>query len=166
MQARKNKTGPKSNSQRNSRMTVLVAASALGLAAGAASADLVYRLAAVPHVGDIVAFDIGTQPSYGYVEGRVLAERPGQDGCALDPEAMRKTGGSLIVEERLAGRNPRLRAHWAGLRTAGDNSNCGADADLVLRASDMAILAAAAGGYGVVKPPVLPVSWMDAQVFP
>lgn len=170
MHARNDKTRQKDSCRRGTRVCVVVVATAIGLAAGAMSADLVCRPPAVPQVGDIIAFDLGKSPSYGNGEGRIAVERQGQDGCALDAEAMRQTGGSLIVEERLTGQNPAVRVHWAGLRTAGDQGNCGADADLIVRSGDMAILAAAAGGYGVIKPPAPPPFslpfFLDASVFP
>jgi hypothetical protein len=111
--------------------------------------ELVVRVASiVPGVGDIIVFEPGLQPA-GDGETRLLALRAGQAGCMLDVAAMRQTGGSLIMEERKPGRNPLFRVHWSGLRTSGDADNCGAAADLELRASDLQILALGAGGFGV-----------------
>ena len=166
MQARNNRTRRKSKQSQNPRLGILALAAVIGLTGGIASAELVYRMAGSPRVGDIIVFDNNRQPTYGFVDGRVLAVRAGQAGCMLDTQAMRLTGGSLIVEQRESGRNPQVRIHWSGLRTTGDDQNCGADADLLLRSSDMAVLAAAAGGYGVVPQPIFQISWLDVQTLP
>jgi hypothetical protein len=111
--------------------------------------ELVVRVASiVPRVGDIIAFEPGVL-AVRDVETRLTAAREGQSGCVLDVAAMRQTGGSLVMEERKPGRNPLFRVHWSGLRTTGDAENCGAAADLELRASDLEILAMGAGGFGV-----------------
>jgi hypothetical protein len=101
-----------------------------------------------PRIGDIVAFTANpNQPVDG---GRILtAHRPEQFGCALDLNTLRHSGGSLLVEGERPWTPGNFSVHWGGERTSTDSGNCGADADLILEAHELDILAAAAGGYGV-----------------
>lgn len=121
---------------------------------------------ALPSVGDIVAFRSG-QTGVRDSDTHLMAERPGAGTCMLDVQAMRQSGGSLIVEERRPGPAPTFRVHWSGLRTAADAQNCGAAADLLLRASDLDILAMGAGGYGVPgRSRPFPAGWMHPAAPP
>jgi hypothetical protein len=102
-----------------------------------------------PAVGDIVQFD-----PKGYlpmdIHTQVAAQRTDASGCVLDLEAIHRSGGSLIVEQRyLGGGNPRYRVHWAGQQSAKDPGDCGQDTDLVLDDTNLDLLAMAAGGWGV-----------------
>jgi hypothetical protein len=102
-----------------------------------------------PTVGDIVQFD-----PKGYlpldVHTQVAAQRTDASACVLDLEAIHRSGGSLIVEQRRLGDgNPRYRVHWAGRQSAKGPADCGQDADLVLDDSNLELLAMAAGGWGV-----------------
>ncbi|MDR3536098.1 MAG: hypothetical protein P4L71_06325 [Acetobacteraceae bacterium] len=128
---------------------MFVLAATIATICGMGLLELVNRAASIsPRVGDIIAFS-PERPIARDVAARLAVERPGSAICVLDVSAMRQSGGSLIVEERQPARNPVFRVHWSGLRTTGDDRNCGADADLVLRASDLEVLALGAGGYGV-----------------
>jgi hypothetical protein len=112
-----------------------------------------------PHVGDMIAFE-PDRPVPGDQPARVTVYRAGQAKCVLDVTAMHQGGGSLITEERRPGRNPLLKVHWSGRRTSEDADNCGAAADLMLRASDLELLASSVGGFGVGPAQlVLPVAW-------
>jgi hypothetical protein len=44
----------------------------------------------------------------------IAVSRPGQYGCILNLDTLHRTGGSLIVEARLAHPAPAFRLHWAG----------------------------------------------------
>lgn len=102
-----------------------------------------------PNVGDIVSF--GSAPSGLSPRVTLSTTRLGPDGtpeaCQLDSHVMKKVGGSLVVEaSQPAGA---YRARWAGGATSSGAGNCGAPAELVLTGSDIAALAASAGGFGV-----------------
>ncbi|HVY13764.1 MAG TPA: hypothetical protein VHB27_00950 [Rhodopila sp.] len=100
-------------------------------------------------VGDIITFEpdpgaittVSTLPS-----GRIAAHRPDQYGCILDLDTLRRFGGSLVTEARLASEGQSYRLHWAGERTAPDSGDCGSSADLILSRRDLNRLAAAGGG--------------------
>ena len=69
--------------------------------------------------------------------------------CALDPNTMAESGGSLVVEGLQTVPSLQYRIHWAGSATAKSNDNCGASADLLVSRTDLQRLANAAGGFGV-----------------
>ena len=97
-------------------------------------------------VGDIIAFTASNgDPATGST--RLIVHRPGQFGCVLDLNTLRRFGGSLIVESQF-GTGKNFRVHWAGQRTAAGTSSCGEQADLIVDAGDLDILAISAGGYG------------------
>jgi hypothetical protein len=106
-----------------------------------------------PKVGDIVAFKPASQDTDMWQMtipatvvsgmGSALAD------CALDPNVMAETGGSLVVEGRQEDPSLQYRVHWAGSKTAGPTGNCGASADLLVSRTDLQRLANAAGGFGV-----------------
>jgi hypothetical protein len=101
-----------------------------------------------PQVGDVVAFGTSHRPPFESA-ARLTADRADLPGCMLDVALMQKSGGSLIVDQRDTGPTRRYRAHWAGPRTSDGASDCGIDAELILTGSDLAALAAAAGGLGL-----------------
>ncbi len=107
-----------------------------------------------PQVGDVVAFD-PSRPEPVDNSVRLMAGRPRQTSCVLDVATMVRSGGSLIVEQRITGAARIYHAHWAGPRTSGDSLDCGSEADLVLSQVDLNTLAEAAGGFGVTHSPVL-----------
>jgi hypothetical protein len=129
----------------------LLAPALLGAAAaitGATAVTLVSLAHSTARVGDIIAFEPSAEPGP-ETETRLPVDRPDRPGCVLDLNTIRRTGGSLIVEARLADSGRRFLLHWAGARTSADSSDCGHSADLIADRSDMDILALAAGGYGV-----------------
>ena len=67
----------------------------------------------------------------------------------MDASAIRRGGGSLVLEQRAATPARLYRVHWAGPRTSDDQrEDCGHDTDLMLSMTDANALAAAAGGFG------------------
>ena len=128
------------------RIPLAVLAGALqlgGLTAGAhVLATTAHRM---PLVGDIVAFT--ATPNGPTAAGtRVIVHRRDQFGCVLDVNVLRGSGGSLVIEGRIA-HSSSFHVHWAGPRTTADFGNCGTHADLVLDDRDLDALALAAGGY-------------------
>ena len=109
-----------------------------------------------PAVGDVVQFDPqGYLPSD--LHTQVVAERTDASGCMLDLEAIHRTGGSLVVEQRYPGNGSlRYRVHWAGQGGGAGGADCGRDADLVLDDTDLELLAMAAGGWGIGHKQVAP----------
>lgn len=100
-------------------------------------------------VGDIITFEPDPGPiSSGSMmaDGRIAAHRFGTFGCILDLDTLRRHGGSLVMEARLASEGQSFRVHWAGERTAADSGDCGPSADVILDRNDLTRLAAAAGG--------------------
>lgn len=126
----------------------------LPVAAGAAC--MIFLLAAMngivelqdatPRIGDIIAFTPSRQQA---VDGglRLIAQRLDQFGCILDLNILQHSGGSLVVESQVLEAKGMFRVHWAGGRTTADSGNCGEDADLILNAHEMDVLASAADAY-------------------
>lgn len=106
-----------------------------------------------PKIGDIVAFAPGSQDTDMWqmnIPATMLsASGASLEACALDPNVMAETGGSLIVEGRQEEPSLQYRIHWAGSRTAKTDGNCGASASLLVSRTDLQRLANAAGGFGV-----------------
>ncbi|MFL5286422.1 MAG: hypothetical protein ACJ8AW_36960 [Rhodopila sp.] len=101
----------------------------------------------LPAVGDIIVFKGGEAPPRGR-ELRIAVHRPGQYGCILSIGTLHQTGGSLIVEARLAQPAPAFRLHWAGARTSADSGDCGRSADMIIAPDDLESLVREASGYG------------------
>jgi hypothetical protein len=90
----------------------------------------------------------------------IAVSRPGQYGCILNLDTLHRTGGSLIVEARLAHPAPAFRLHWAGGRTSSDGGDCGHDADMIIQSDDLESLVHAASGYAIGSWRIhLPSSW-------
>jgi hypothetical protein len=101
-------------------------------------------------VGDIIAFepDPASMAANPLIPaGRIAVHRPGQYGCILDLDTLRRDGGSLVAEARLASEGHSFRLHWAGIRTAPGSGDCGKSADLIINPDDLSRLAIAAGGF-------------------
>jgi hypothetical protein len=153
MQTRRPKTNRNRTADGVPVVTLFVLLTLLGLVLGAGSFDLLELATnARPALGDIIVFG-ADRPLARDVAGQVAAQHVGdqefgQAGCMLDVGIMRRSGGSLIVEERAPGPTARVRVHWSGLRTSADADNCGAAADLLLRPREVNALALGAGGYG------------------
>jgi hypothetical protein len=131
--------------------SILLGMTALALACMVGTIGLLHQVAQFgPKVGDIIAFDPLDAMSRD-MNAQITAthvDRPGRT-CLLDVRTMHTAGGSLIIEARLPLPQPGFRVHWAGGSSSGGGSNCGHTADLVIDQQDIAILAMAAGGYGV-----------------
>jgi hypothetical protein len=123
-------------------------ATAFGVAVLMALNAIVDLAHATPHIGDIVSFSASNQQPGGDA-ARLIVHRQNQFGCVLDLNILRQSGGSLIVESEIAESAGSFLVHWAGERTTADTGNCGDNADLILNARDLDILALSAGGYGV-----------------
>jgi hypothetical protein len=148
MWAPHNKTKPKGNPPTTRSWVPAISAGIIGVICGLGMLQLARQASlAGPGVGDIVAFTPDPLAA-GEPAAKLIAFRPHEGACTLDVQAMRQSGGSLIVEVRTPGSDPVYQVHWAGLRTAGDGGNCGADADLVVLGSDLSVLARDAGGFG------------------
>jgi hypothetical protein len=122
---------------------ILVALAALSLSAAAAAARM---QPPALQLGDIVAFAPASAPGT-TAGGRLLVHRPGQFGCVLDLRVLRRSGGSLVVDGKLTAAGPDTwRLHWAGGRTSRDPADCGPEAELILNAEDIRMLAASGRG--------------------
>jgi hypothetical protein len=115
-----------------------------------------------PEVGDMIVFTQDKAPA-SEAGARIAVHRPDQFGCILDLDTMHKSGGSLIVEARLAQPAPSFRLHWAGKRTSADSGDCGTSADMILGQSDLDGLARAAGGHASVAHPMPVLTSADAR---
>ena len=115
-----------------------------------------------PKVGDQVAFGLDARSQIASQETLAVTRADGSP-CRLDIAMMQKSGGSLIVEERGPGPQRMYRIHWSGRNTAADDGNCGASVDLRLNDGQIATLAEAVGGYGLVRRRlVLSTPWATA----
>ncbi len=108
-------------------------------------------------VGDIIAFEPEPGPIHAgpaLPADRIAVHRPGQFGCILDLATLRRHGGSLVTEARIAAEGQTWRLHWAGERTAPDSGDCGRSADLIVENTDLNRLIQAAGGFttGTIQP--------------
>ncbi len=100
-----------------------------------------------PQVGAIIAFEPSAEVEHG--PGiRIAVDRGDGADCMLDLNAIRRSGGSLVVESGIAGHAGTFRVHWAGARTSDDAADCGRDADLTVKRKYLDLLASYAGGYG------------------
>lgn len=109
-----------------------------------------------PAIGGIIAFDPAQMVSF-ETGLRLIAARDGQKNCVLDLDVMRRSGGSLVLEQRLAGPEHLYRAHWAGPGTSEAVTDCGSAADLLMSVKDVSLIAAAAGGFGAARSPGPPL---------
>ena len=141
----------KRNASFTRHMVVLVSVTLLSAAAGAV--NMARNLALMgPAVGDIVAFDPAL-PGGAESGTRLIAARTDRTNCVLDIDAIRRSGGSLVLERRVTGPTRFYHAHWAGPRTSEPLTDCGSNADLVLTMADVSTLAVAAGGFGASPSP-------------
>jgi hypothetical protein len=118
------------------------------LATAIAVNAVVTMVRAAPHIGDIVAFAPSVEAPSDETT-RLVVHRQNRSECVLDLNVLRRSGGSMIIETESAALPGGFAAHWAGVRTSEDASNCGGDADLTIDHRVLDILALAAGGYGV-----------------
>jgi hypothetical protein len=112
-----------------------------------------------PKIGDIVSFKPGSQDTDMWqmtIPAMLVppgvspgVSVPATAVCALDPNAMAESGGSLVVEGMQTAPSLQYRIHWAGSATAKSGVNCGESADLLVSRTDLQRLANAAGGFGV-----------------
>jgi hypothetical protein len=135
---------------------VFLLAALAALAVGCGVAGAARQAAEIGlEVGDIVRFD-PSDPSAFNSDARLTVVRQGGALCVLDTDVIRRSGGSLVLEQRSATPDLTYLVHWAGLRTSGQQAeDCGRDADLALSTTDMRALAAAAGGFGADQTPLL-----------
>ncbi|HTW71125.1 MAG TPA: hypothetical protein VME47_14640, partial [Acetobacteraceae bacterium] len=110
-----------------------------------------------PAVGDVIRFDPNSRMPVDE-STQIDAKQSNARGCVLDMDTIHRSGGSLVIEERLPGAadTPRYVVHWAGSRTAAGAHNCGRQADLMLDDSNLDVLAMAAGGWGASHKHVQP----------
>jgi hypothetical protein len=105
-----------------------------------------------PHLGDIVVFRPGSQDADMWemkVPATIVSATGKTEGaCTMDPNAIAKDGGSMIVEGVQEEPALNYRVHWAGIHTDGAR-DCGAGANLLVSRTDLQRLANAAGGFGV-----------------
>ena len=126
---------------------VLLLASLGGLAALISSLHVGLR------VGDILVFKpttniIGDLPVTATRAGASFRQTGARVVCTLDPSAMAKGGGSLVVETKSLTK-PGYIVHWAGARTAEDGTSCGSSADLAMSRMDLQSLVNAIGGFSL-----------------
>lgn len=124
------------------------------MATGCLSTFLVLQLDEFrPKVGDMVVFRPGSQDAdmwQMHIPATVVSPTGEAVGtCALDPNVISTSGGSLVVEARQVAPSLMYRLHWAGQRTTNDASDCGADTELTVTRTDLQRLANAAGGFGI-----------------
>lgn len=122
---------------------------AIAVAAAAATSLAAVSLGSAS-VGDMIVFKPGGGAD-AEQEPLIAVHRPGQFGCVLDLNTLRRSGGSLVIEARMPTENRAYRLHWAGERTAVDASDCGPSADVIIDRRDLSALAAAAGGFGIAR---------------
>ena len=122
-----------------------VAVAATVMAAGVGGNALGTYVNNTPQVGHIVTFGpSGGGAGYEHVEVR----RTDNSTCVLDSGLMRRFGGSLMVETRVADAQGDFLVHWAGRLTSNEATDCGSDAIIKIGRSELDLLAASAGGYG------------------
>src|SRR5258708_3899613 len=133
---------PTKHAKSNEFLAALANLAVLVIVAAAAAVSLIRLIDHLgPAIGDVLAFDPAKADAAG-MEVRIIAWRADASSaqCVLDGRAMRKTGGSLLVETAQFEPTISFRVHWAGGRTSDDEMNCGATAELLLNQSDLMIL--------------------------
>jgi hypothetical protein len=117
------------------------------LASGVAMATAVRNVDMNPKVGDILVYRAGTHLATDWDFTAAIADRP-ETSCVLKPDTMARSGGSLVVEERLLA-TQMYRVHWAGVQTSIGGADCGSSAELLVALPDLQLLSNAVGGPGV-----------------
>jgi hypothetical protein len=147
-------------------LSPLLLAGVAALTSFVGALDLARALADMgPQVGDVITFQ-SDRGMTNDMSARLDVARITQGTCRLDAGVMHASGGSLVVERRQVSTPHRYQVHWSGLKTSTDDQNCGRSADLVLRDSDMEVLALAAGGYGVAHKQQLPMGAFGSAAEP
>ena len=123
-------------------MLAALLASSVAMVAAARTIDI------APKVGDILVFKAGARMPVEWDFAAVTTSDQLPVSCNLRPDVMASVGGSLVVEERFAGKRM-YRVHWAGQHTTNGEYDCGAVADLLVSRSDLQLLINAVGGPGV-----------------
>jgi hypothetical protein len=113
-----------------------------------------------PGVGDIISFDTMAKMP-GDLDSQVVAAQSGGRECMLDLGTLHRDGGSLIVEARVPGNQPAYQVHWAGKQSSASQYNCGSSAELTVDATNLNLLAMAAGGWGPTHYPLISLSFLD-----
>lgn len=140
-------------------LTTALLAAVVSLTGVAGAVKLAHTMVNLgPGVGDIISFD-AKSATPGDMESQTVLAHDASGECMLDLGALRKTGGSLIIETRVAGNPASYRVHWAGKQSSADQHNCGSSAELTLDASKLGMLAMAAGGWGPIHQPLIPLSF-------
>jgi hypothetical protein len=128
-------------------MLAALLASSVAMVAAARTIDI------APKVGDILVFKPGARMPVEWEFAAVTTSDQLPVSCNLRPDVMASAGGSLVVEERFAGKRM-YRVHWAGQHTSSGETDCGAVADLLVARSDLQLLSNAVGGPGVEHKPL------------
>jgi hypothetical protein len=125
---------------------------------GVAGAVKLVRIAVnlAPGVGDIISFDAKSATPADTESQTVLAHDASGE-CMLDLGTLHRTGGSLIIETRVPGNPASYTVHWAGKQSSAGQHNCGTSAELTLNDSSLDMLAMAAGGWGPIHQPLIPL---------
>jgi hypothetical protein len=111
-----------------------------------------------PDVGDVISFDTkAVMP--GDMQSQTVLARDRDGECMLDLDTLHNTGGSLIIEARVAGKPALYQVHWAGKQSSPGQYNCGSSAELTLDDSNLDMLAMAAGGWGPIHQPLIHLSF-------
>jgi hypothetical protein len=139
-------------------------AGVLGVLILGTTIEVVHRAASLgPKVGDMIAYHgeraVASDPSM-----RLDIARADGKACVVDLATLRKGKGSLVVEERHPAPGRFYRVHWSGGPTSAGETDCGDDADLILKNDTMAAMAMAAGGYGLQRRHlVVTTPWSQAR---
>jgi hypothetical protein len=102
-----------------------------------------------PRVGDMISFDTNAVLA-GDMQSQTVLAHDGERDCMLDLDTLHKTGGSLIVEARTPGNGAAYQVHWAGTQSSPGQYDCGSSAELTMDATNLDLLAVAAGGWGPI----------------
>ena len=99
-------------------MLAALLASSVAMVAAAGTIDI------APKVGDILVFKPGARMPIEWEFAAVTISDQLPVACNLRPDVMVSAGGSLVVEERFAGKRM-YRVHWAGQHTSNGEYDCG-----------------------------------------
>jgi hypothetical protein len=128
----------------------------IGVMVMAVTLDVVVKLADVaPRVGDIVAFTpSATVPDDD--DTRLFVSRQDQTSCVLDPNVLRRSGGSLVVETQIGAEASSFVTHWAGARTSDGPEDCGSNVNLIVDRLDLNALSQSAD-HNRIDPKFVPL---------
>lgn len=102
-----------------------------------------------PRTGDLLIFTPAKQTWLEVEPVQVVTiSKASPRSCVLDPQVMKRVGGSLVVESTRLHPTLSFRVHWIGSRTSDKATDCGSAVDLRLDDHALDAMSLSVGGSG------------------